>query len=79
MRKGGGFGLVVLVVVLAVVLLLAGRAWRSVAPAAVQLETHGGDRAGEASNPGTLPGLNEMQSETDAHAERLRQALDEIE
>lgn len=87
MRKGGGFGLVVLVIVMAVVLLLVARSWKSVAPTATQLpdgpsaplETNGEDQAGEALSSGNLPDLNEMRSETDAHAERLQQALSEIE
>ena len=88
MRKGGGFGLVVLVIVMAVVLLLVAKSWKSVAPTATQLdpegpaaplETHGEDEAGEALQSGNLPDLNEMRSETDAHAERLEQALSEIE
>ena len=88
MRKGGGFGLVMLVVVMAVVLLLVAKNWKSVAPTAVQLpengptaplSTHGEDQAGEALSSGNLPDLNDMRSETDAHAQRLQEALSEIE
>ncbi len=80
--------MVVLVIVMAVVLLLVAKSWKSVAPTAVQLtgegpsaplETHGEGQAGEALRSGTLPNLNQMRSETSAHAEQLQQALVEIE
>lgn len=88
MRKGGGIGMVMLVIVMAVVLLLVAKSWKSMAPTAAQLpadgptapiETHGEEQAGEALGSGNLPNLNEMRSETGAHAEELRQALAEIE
>ena len=73
--------MVILVVVMAVVLLLVAKSWKSVAPTAVQLSADGPSAPLEVhgENVGSLPGLNEMRSETDAHAEQLQQALAEIE
>jgi len=78
-QRGGGFGLVVLVVVLAVVLLLVARSWRAVAPEAravtapritdPQLTGSGGD----------LPDLQETGRRTDAHAQQVQDALAEAE
>ena len=85
MRKGGGIGFVLLVVVLAVVLLLVARSWKSVAPTAIQVTNggegdvvvpdHGEAAAGAAVSSGNLPDLNEMQQETDAHAQQVQEAL----
>jgi hypothetical protein len=87
-KQGSGFGFVILVVVLAVVLLLVARAWRSVAPTAAQIqggdapiavEDHGEEEAGEAQRSGDLPDLNEMRDETDAHAQAVQEALEATE
>ncbi len=84
MRKGGGFGAVVLVVVTAAVLLLVARAWKQAAPTAVELErldgsaaldAHGeADAAGEV-RTGELPRLPDMQRNTDTHAAQVVSAL----
>jgi hypothetical protein len=88
MRKGGGFGMLMLVVVLAIVLLLVARHWKAVAPTAVQVheypsaapvDAHGEDEAGAALQSGTLPDLNDMRQATDAHAQQVQDALEEIE
>jgi len=89
MRKfGGGFGLLMLIVVVAIVLLLAARNWQAVAPTAAQVQSPGNARqvddrgqveAGEAIRSGQLPNLDEMRERTDAHADRIQNALDEIE
>ena len=88
-RRGGSFGIVVLVVVLAIVLLLVARSWRAVAPEAIDVSGPGGgamvldDRgqtgAGDAVRSGELPDLREMQQNTDAHAQRVGDALAETE
>jgi len=87
-RKGSGFGLVMLVVVMAIVLLLVAKNWRSVAPTAMQVtdpELHktvddrGQAEAGEAVRSGNLPDLNEMRQQTSDHAEQLQQALEATE
>jgi hypothetical protein len=82
--KGGGFGLVILVVVVAVVLLLAAKAWQAVAPEATEIVNPtlhelqpGGAGGGESSSD--LPGLQDAREETSAHAERLREALEQTQ
>jgi len=76
-RRGGSFGLVVLVVVLAVVLLLVARSWRAVAPQAISVS------APRVTDPalgsGDLPDLNETRRRTDTHAAQVQDALAEIE
>lgn len=87
-RQGGGFGIIMLLVVVAIVMLLVARSWKSVAPTAVQVATpagnvavpdHGDGEAAEAATSGTLPDLNDARRETGAHAEQLQDALKEIE
>ena len=79
-RRGGGFGLVILVVVFAVVLLLAVRAWRSMATEATGivapvLDEEPAESGAAASSD--LPRLQEMREETAAHADRVREALEQ--
>ena len=80
--------MVMLVVVLAVVLLLVARNWRSVAPTAMQIsdpelgatvDDHGQAEAGAAVRSGQLPGLNDMRQQTDAHSQDVQEALEAIE
>ena len=87
-KKPSGFGFVMLVVVLAVVLLLAARQWRSVAPTALQVsdpdlsavaDDHGETGAGEALRSGQLPDLRDMKQQTGEHADRLQEALEATE
>lgn len=53
-RQGGGFGFVILLVVLAVVFFLAMRNFQSMAPAALEIQKHNKQRqAGDASRPAT--------------------------
>jgi hypothetical protein len=87
-KMGGGFGLVMLVVVMAVVLLLVAKQWKAVAPTAMQLddgtpmvvpETHGEDAAGEALQRGGLPDLNQMRQATGQHAQEVQETLEEVE
>ena len=85
MRKGGGIGFVLLAIVMVVVLLLVARSWKSLGPTAIQVTNggdsgvvvpdHGDSQAGAAVASGNLPGLNEMQEETDAHAQQVQEAL----
>ena len=87
-KMGGGFGLIMLVVVMAVVLLLVAKQWKAVAPTALQLddgtpmvvpETHGEDAAGDALQRGGLPDLNQMRQATDQHAQQVQETLEEVE
>jgi hypothetical protein len=66
-------GLVVLLVVLAIVLLLVARAWRSVAPTAAGLGAATSPR-GEVA-PRDLPDLGETRERTDDHAREVQDAL----
>lgn len=91
LRQGGGFGFVVLLVVLAVVLLLASRAMRSVMPTALEVAAphKGGKRPGD--NPDLPPpsvnsgagqkqiqsSLNEAKRKTDVHSGQIEKALGE--
>ncbi len=86
-RQGSGFGLVMLVVVLAVVLYLAMRAFKSTLPAAQALakpSTPASDAAstdapasGESVRPSRLPDLRDVKQRTDAHAAQVKDAVEQ--
>ena len=87
-RHGGGFGVVMLLVVGAIVLLLAAKAYNRVAPSAIEgtspsgpmsVSAHGETEAAGQVKSGGLPGLNDARQLTDAHAQQVQQALEEIE
>ena len=86
-KQASGFGFVILVVVLVVVLFLVAKSWRSVAPTAAQIQggeapivdDHGEAGAAEAQRSGELPDLNEMRQETDAHAQQVQEAFEATE
>lgn len=84
----GGFGIVILVIVMAVVLLLVAQSWKKVAPTAIEadrvaggvaLDAHGQDDAAAELRSGDLPKISDMAQETDAHTERVKEALAEAE
>ena len=85
-RQGSGFGLVMLVVVLAVVLLLATRALKSTLPAAQALAkpsdaasdpaATGTSSSGESIRPSRLPDLKDLKQRTDAHAAQVKDAVE---
>jgi hypothetical protein len=77
--KGSGFGLIMLLVVLAVILILVGRSWNSVAPEALSVADHGQPEAAEAVRSGKLPDLKETRQRTEAHAQEVREILEETE
>ena len=86
LRGGIGFGFVMLLVTLAIVLFLVARSWESMAPTATQLdepeallEKHGQTQPQGVRNVGELPNLDEMRQATDAHAQEVQDALAEIE
>ena len=87
-RKRGSFGLVLLIVVMAVVLLLVARSWKAAAPSLAETmrarpeaaRAAGGDTAetGPAGDsPRGLPGVGEMKRATDRHADQVQEALAE--
>jgi hypothetical protein len=76
--------MVVLLVVAAVVLYLAARNWRAVAPAAAQVarpgssvvDAHGEHEAAGEVRSRNLPDLDEMDRRTDSHAADVQDALE---
>jgi len=83
--RGKGFGFVMLIVVVAIVLYIASHAWQKVAPTALDVSDPGRISAPDrgqseaAEALGSLPNLGEMQQETQGHVDRLEEALAEIE
>ncbi len=85
-RQGSGFGFVMLLVVVAVVLFLASRALKSTLPAATVLAhpSPSGEQVtepavaggGESIRPGRLPDLKVVKQGTDAHAAEVRDAVE---
>ncbi len=80
--------MILLLVVLAVVMLLVAKSWKTLAPAALDvqdalqsgpLDDHGQGEAGQAIRKGDLPRLRETQENTDAHSARLQEALDAVD
>ncbi len=83
-----GIGTILLLVVLAVVMLLVAKSWKTIAPTALDtqdalqsgpLHDHGQGEAGDAIRKGDLPGLRETQENTDAHAAQVQEALNAVE
>lgn len=82
-RRGAGLGFVAVLIVAAIVLILAARAWTSVAPTAQQVmrggrgakvSDHGQKETAEAIRKGELPDLEDMKQGTDAHAKAVKEA-----
>jgi hypothetical protein len=80
--------MVMLLIVMAVVLVLVAKAWKSVAPEALEasdalqsgpLNDHGQSEAANEVRSGGLPRLHETRQEADDHNARVEQALDEID
>ena len=70
-----GVGLIGTVIVLAIVLWLAVQNWKAATPALM-----GTDRDAEVGiDSRTLPGLDHLEQQTGEHADRLEEALKEIE
>jgi len=87
-QRGFGVGMIVLLIAMAIVLVLVAKSWRSVAPAAQQvqgaqsgipMDDHGQAEAANEVRSGELPKLQDTQRETDEHAARIQEALNEIE
>jgi len=86
MKKAGGIGFVMLVVVMAIVLWLTAENWKKVAPTALDVnaagasvEDHGQTGAAESLRSGDMPRLSDTREATDAHTEDVQAALDSIE
>ncbi|HKQ61730.1 MAG TPA: hypothetical protein VJS92_10585 [Candidatus Polarisedimenticolaceae bacterium] len=91
-RQGGGFGFVILLVVLAAVLLLVGRAWRAMGPTALEVQTvrelkpDAPADSGQRPQPpspavpaGKLPDLRETRQQTSAHSKQYQDALSQTQ
>ena len=89
-RQGSGFGFVVLLVVVVVVLFLATRAFKSTLPAASAIvkppaaaedtADSGKQQGGESIRPaGRIPDLKDTKQGTDAHAARVKDALEQTQ
>lgn len=81
-RQGGGFGVVMLLVVVAIVLWLTARAWKNLAPTAAEIRnptasSHEAAKAGvpPSDNPPLRPSLRDMKQNTSAHTEGVEDAL----
>ena len=89
MRRGGALGLILLLVALVIVMMLVARSWQSVAPEVIQISNtegsdvnvqfsdHGEAQAADALRDGDLPGLRELQQQTDARTQQVADALAE--
>ncbi len=80
--------MIAMVIVVAIVLLLVAKQWKSVAPTVMQLDgdgpmivpdTHGEAGAGQALQRGGLPNLNQMRQATGEHAQQVQETLDEAQ
>jgi hypothetical protein len=82
-KSGGGFGYILTLVVLVILLLLSVRAWKNAAPAAAQalkpgvsttLPDHGQPEAAQALRSGNLPDMKKMGQNTDQHIQQIKDA-----
>ncbi len=79
--------MILALVVLVVVLMLTAKAWKKVAPTAIDIhdaqagsiDDHGQAEVAVELRSGKLPRLRETQERTDAHSDELQQALDASE
>jgi len=86
-KAGGGLGLVLVVITMAIVLLLVAQSWKKMAPAVLdldragetQMESHGEDAAAAGLRSGDLPKISDMERTTDAHAADVQEALNGID
>ena len=81
-QTGGGFGYVLVIAVLVVLLLLSVRDWRNAAPAAAQalkpgasatVPEHGRTEAGREVRSGTLPNMKKTGENTDSHVQEINE------
>ena len=82
-KQGRGFGVVVLLVTMVIVLMLAAKAWERFGPTAIDVtgaapgSTHGQPEAAAALED--LPNLDEAKKRTDEHAEEIKKALETLD
>jgi hypothetical protein len=82
-KAGGGFGFVMGLITLVIVLFLATRAWKAVMPTAAQalqpgtpgkIDDHGQKEVGDAIRSGNLPNLKQMGQSTEQHIDQIKDA-----
>ncbi len=73
MKKGGGLGLIVLIIAMAIVLYL----WASNAKEVMPTLQGASQKVEEIAGPGELPRLEQMKEATAEHASELQEALEE--
>lgn len=82
------FGLVGLLIVMAIALVLTARAWRDVAPYAIEVTNPppadaappaAADRPEPVQGAGRLPSLNEMRQNTREHGRQIEELQDQID
>src|SRR5262245_53289526 len=82
-RQGGGFGFVILLVVVAIVLWLAAKNWQSTLPAAAEISKPGRPASTLDTPPNSgesvpaRPNLSDMKNATDAHTSDVNRSLDQ--
>ena len=87
MKGARGFGTIMLLLVLAVVLYLVARNWEAFGPAAVQvkkhkdgpiLDAHGEEEAAKEVRSGKIPDIEEMDRNVDQHASETFGAMEAL-
>lgn len=78
--RGGSFGLVMLLIVMGIVLTLVAKNWQVIANTIVPGgHSHGEVEVAKEIESGELPDLKQTQAATDAHANDVGAALEEID
>lgn len=77
MKRFGALGWIGLLIVMGIVLTLAAKQWSAVAPTAAELSPEATAR--DASGTALGPGLAEMRSTTDDHANDVQEAMESID
>lgn len=71
MKRGGGIGLIVLLIALAIVLVLSSRNAKELAPSLPEAQREAEELAG----PGELPNIGQMEAATSQHSAEIEAAL----
>ena len=79
MRKLSGFSFILLIVVMAIVLILAAKAWQAMAPTAIDITSPQLSDFDRPTGPGHLPNLDEMKRNTKEHTERIQDIRKQID
>ena len=77
MKKFGALGWIGVLIVMAIVLTLAAKQWKSVAPTAAELSPNATARDSSGNELG--PGVAEMRSITDDHAKAVQETMQSVD